>query len=730
MPSLPESPFPQSGASAVKTSCPGPDVIELLALGRGSTDDVKSHVEKCDSCRALMTEIRTNQEFLDAYRPAMGTGGDAPGSGGVVGSTSIMSVLPGSVEIPGYHNVVELSRGGQGIVYKAVHAVTKRKVAIKMLLRGAYASARELHRFEREIEIVAALRHPNIVTVFDSGVTPDQRPFVVMEYIHGLPLDKFVKDKLAKATKRTRWMYEPHMRLFQRIAAAVQHAHARGVIHRDLKPGNILIDDAGEPHIVDFGMARSLSLSRGPTPTMTHEFGGTLAYASPEQVGGDPERIDVRTDVYSLGVILYELLTGEYPYEVSGSISEIVRNIEHAEPVRPSSLEPSIGYEAETIIMKALAKEPERRYQSAGELARDVEDFLNGRPISARSQSAWYLVRKMARRHKTGVVMGGVVAGLVVVATAAAFVAQGQAGVAQREKARADGVRDGMTRILAVFHGQENLTSPRERFLKLIDASDREVAAFSGGETFWEAEVRQYLADGYWQVDDYAKAEAQYKRILEIREGENAPPKETWGLRIQLARLAMLQFPDGIETAKKYLNSDTLAAIRASGDKVILSEASRVVASILMFTSPKDAIATLEDVRAQLAGVTDDKGELECVEDALATAYFGTGDPKKAYELYSIVYEKSKRRQGDDTMRVASVLDSLADCELMMGKSQEALEHYQRVDKVYRRFVIAPDVRLRHSLIQLAEASRAVGNTADAERYAAEAKDMERALQR
>jgi tRNA A-37 threonylcarbamoyl transferase component Bud32/tetratricopeptide (TPR) repeat protein len=687
----------------------------MLALGKGSTDDVKSHVEGCGSCRALMDEIRTNQEFLDAFRPAIGSGA------GSDGATGMYSALPGSVEIPGYHNVVEVSRGGQGIVYKAVHAITKRKVAIKMLLRGAYASARELHRFEREIEIVAALRHPNIVTVFDSGVTPDQRPFVVMEYIHGLPLDAYVKDKLAKATKRSRWMYEPHMRLFQRIAAAVQHAHARGVIHRDLKPGNILIDDAGEPHIVDFGMARSLSLSRGPTPTMTHEFGGTLAYASPEQVGGDPERIDVRTDVYSLGVILYELLTGAYPYDVRGSISEIVRNIEHAEPARPSSIEPAIGYEAETIILKALEKEPGRRYQSAGELARDIDDFLAGRPISARSNSAWYLVRKMARRHKAGVVMGCVVAGLVVAATAAAFVAQGQA-------ARANGVKEGVARMLASLQFARNAMTPRDKFHAVLDAGANEVGPTAAGDTAWEATNREFLGMGYYEIEDYASAAAQYKRILEIRESEHAPLSDIAALRIQLARLALLISPDKPDAARQYLDAGTMDAIRASGDKVLLSEASRVIASIQMFTAPKDAVATLEDARAQLAGVADDKGELECVEDALASAYIGVGDPNKAYGLYSNVYEKSRKRLGDDNIRVATILDSLADCELMMGKPQEALDHYLQVDKVYRRLFIPPDIRLRNSLVQLAQASRAAGKAEDADRYAAQAAEMERAL--
>ncbi|MFH0981789.1 MAG: serine/threonine-protein kinase, partial [Planctomycetota bacterium] len=277
-----------------------------------------------------------------------------------------------AVFIEGYEILSEVHRGGQGVVYKAVQKATKRTVALKVLLEGPYASPRQRHRFEREIDLVASLQHPNIVTIYDSGVTRDGRHYFAMEYIRGLPLNAYLSDKNPSI--------DATLRLFRAICAAVNYAHQRGVIHRDLKPANIRVDSLGQPHILDFGLAKigGADLSLGAPMTVTGEFMGTLAYASPEQAKGDPTLIDIRTDVYSLGVILYEMLTSKYPYPVVGQMVEVLRNIAEAEPSKPSTIRRQINDEVETIVLKCLQKERERRYQSAGELARDVEHFLTG----------------------------------------------------------------------------------------------------------------------------------------------------------------------------------------------------------------------------------------------------------------------------------------------------------------------------------------------------------------
>ncbi len=313
------------------------------------------------------------------------------------------SVYPSLTEsITGYEIVREIHRGGQGVVYQAIQKNTKRKVAIKVMREGPFASPRDKARFEREVQILASLNHPHIVAIHDSGLAAGNFYFV-MDYISGQPLDVYMS-----SGRRT---VEETLRLFVRIGSAVNAAHLRGIIHRDLKPSNIRIDANGEPHILDFGLAKMAmgqvtDESRPQVMTITGQFVGSLPWASPEQAEGIPGKIDVRTDVYSLGVVLYEMLTGKFPYEVVGHMRDVLDRIMHAEPVRPRAVRGEIGDEVETIVLKCLTKERERRYQSAGELVRDVERYLAGEPIEAKRDSTIYLLRKTLLRYRMAAVVG------------------------------------------------------------------------------------------------------------------------------------------------------------------------------------------------------------------------------------------------------------------------------------------------------------------------------------
>jgi serine/threonine protein kinase len=299
-------------------------------------------------------------------------------------------------EFEGYQIIAELPQGGQAVVYKAIHKATKMKVALKVLLPGLLASEKARLRFEQEVELAASLDHPNIVTIHDSGIAKGQYYFS-MAYIHGESLDRYVS--LQNLSFRDK------MVLFCKICDAITHAHQRGVIHRDLKPSNILIDERGEPHILDFGLAKAAgslrSVSGGTVmPTVTGQIKGTLAYMSPEQAAGLPHLVDVRTDVYSLGVILYRLLTGRFPYEISGSNLEVLRSVQDAEPVRPRQIISRFDSDVEAIMLKALAKDPGQRYQSTAELRHDLQCWLEGLPIVAKSVSSIYLLRKVISRHR------------------------------------------------------------------------------------------------------------------------------------------------------------------------------------------------------------------------------------------------------------------------------------------------------------------------------------------
>ncbi|MCH8851678.1 MAG: protein kinase [Planctomycetes bacterium] len=325
--------------------------------------------------------------------------------------------------IEGYEIVRELHRGGQGVVYQAIQKSTKRKVAIKFLREGPYATKSAKVRFKREIEFAAQLKHPNIITVFESGTTPQGWQYYVMDYVRGLPFNRHVRENGLGL--------EDTLRIVAQVCDAVQYAHHRGVIHRDLKPSNILIDSDGNPKVLDFGLAKQLL---GPVDTivsLTQEVIGTLPYMSPEQAKGNPDHIDMRTDVYALGVILYETLTGHYPYPVAGNVAEVLKHIADTPPTPPSrQWTPDSGVtkrsskhlragkcpiddELQTVILKTLAKERERRYQSAGDLAEDINHYLANEPIEAKRDSGWYVFKKAAVRHKAKVSVASLITILV-----------------------------------------------------------------------------------------------------------------------------------------------------------------------------------------------------------------------------------------------------------------------------------------------------------------------------
>ncbi|MFH1748994.1 MAG: serine/threonine-protein kinase [Planctomycetota bacterium] len=306
---------------------------------------------------------------------------------------------PPATSFPGYEIVREIHRGGQGVVYQAIQKSTKRRVALKVMKEGPFASPADRIRFEREVEILGQLNHPNIVAIHDSGTVAGNHYFI-MDYISGQSLDAYMESRAGTAGG-----VSGTLRLFARICDAVNAAHLRGVIHRDLKPGNIRIDADGEPHILDFGLAKFVSHpvtddTHPQVTTLTGQFFGSIPWASPEQAEALPGKIDIRTDVYSLGVILYQMLTGKFPYEVTGNVRDVLDRIITAAPARPSTIRKYINDEVETIVLKCLGKERERRYQSAGEVARDIRHYLAGEPIEAKRDSGWYLLKTTLRRYR------------------------------------------------------------------------------------------------------------------------------------------------------------------------------------------------------------------------------------------------------------------------------------------------------------------------------------------
>ncbi|MFO0833059.1 MAG: protein kinase [Phycisphaerales bacterium] len=304
-----------------------------------------------------------------------------------------------------------LGVGGMGSVYVAEQERPRRTVALKVIRRGLSTQSL-LRRFEHEAEVLGRLQHPGIAQVFEAGaapmITPDglsreSQPFIAMELVRGAPLTKYCEARKLDTRER--------LRLAARICDAVHHAHQRGVIHRDLKPGNILVEDSGSPKILDFGVARAADADMRVT-TMQTSIGqliGTLPYMSPEQVLGDPGEIDTRSDVYALGVVLYQLLTGRLPHDVaSRSIPEAARVIREESPTKLSHVSKMFRGEVDTIVSKALEKDKRRRYQSAADLGDDIRRYLAGEPIHAKQDSALYVLRKQLKRYKWAAMAAGV----------------------------------------------------------------------------------------------------------------------------------------------------------------------------------------------------------------------------------------------------------------------------------------------------------------------------------
>jgi tRNA A-37 threonylcarbamoyl transferase component Bud32 len=303
------------------------------------------------------------------YRPIAGDGRDA-----------------GFPSVPGYEILSVLGKGGMGMVYKARDGLG-RLVALKMMRAGQFATAQERQRFRFEAETVAALDHPGIVPIYHVGEA-DGQPFLCLKYLE--------KGSLADRIKGGRFAPAEAAALVARVAAAVQHAHDRGVLHRDLKPGNVLLDAADRPHVADFGLARPLAADHSLSPTGT--LLGTLDYMAPEQARGE-RGMTVKVDVFALGAVLYELLTGAPPFKGDTPEQTLARLLPEGAAVRPRRLNPLVPRDLELICLKCLEKDPADRYPSAAAAADDLARFLNNEPISAQPPGFWdWLVQALRTR--------------------------------------------------------------------------------------------------------------------------------------------------------------------------------------------------------------------------------------------------------------------------------------------------------------------------------------------
>ncbi len=373
---------------------PSPDAVEALFQQAADMEPKERGAFLNEQCAGDPDLRAAVEELLDFDAKAQSVP-DFLHSPAVVRAMLPLPREPGlPLHIGRYRILRRHGEGGMGTVYEAEQDNPRRTVALKVI-RPGLVSPELVKRFSHEAQILARLQHSGIAQVYEAGMGEDRQPFFAMEFIRGMPLDEYARSRGLDAPAR--------LELLAKVCDAVQHAHEKGVIHRDLKPGNILVDETGQPKVLDFGVAHvtAADLLTTASRTQAGQLLGTLSYMSPEQIAADPAGLDGRSDVYTLGVILYELLAHRLPYQLEQlPTHEVVRVIREQEPSRLGSIDTLYRGDVEIIVGKALEKDKTRRYASAGDLASDIRRYLRGEAILARPASVLYQLRKFARRHR------------------------------------------------------------------------------------------------------------------------------------------------------------------------------------------------------------------------------------------------------------------------------------------------------------------------------------------
>jgi non-specific serine/threonine protein kinase/serine/threonine-protein kinase len=558
--------------------------------------------------------------------------------------------VPGSTVAPdsiGRYRILRvIGQGGMGVVYEAEQDQPRRTVALKIIKPGM-ATPELLRRFEQESQALGRLQHPGIAQIYEAGTVDTgfgPQPYFAMEFIRGQAPREYAEAKHLTTRQR--------LEIMVKICDAVHHAHQRGLIHRDLKPGNILVDDTGQPKILDFGVARVTdSDTRSTQQTDIGQLIGTLAYMSPEQALADPMDIDTRSDVYALGVILYELLTGRLPYTISKKLHETILAIREEDPAKLSSVNRTYRGDIETIVGKALEKDRTRRYASAAGMAADIQRHLRDEPIAARPPSASYQLQKFTRRHKS-LVAG--MAAVFVVLFGAVLVLTWEATVIRRERDQAILAGNQRDQALIAAVADRNL------------AREAEAKAREEGDLKTVSDRRALAAE---KLSDLAKIAAEAAQF--VAQG-NYPAAEE--LYVKLLAAERIEF--GIDDPITLSHMIALASVYAS-PRLPLSQRKYAAAEKLSKEIFERQSRTLGD---------DAPGTLESMSN-LAELYSLQHKYADAERLWTRVVEERTRVLGEESALTMTSMISLGDTYRAMGNSRQANAVVQTVTQIARRLV-------------------------------------------
>ena len=488
-----------------------------------------------------------------------------------------------------------IADGGMGRVYEGVQESPRRRVAVKVL-RPDLVSADQLRRFAFEAEILGRLRHPGIAQIHTAGmhsIGGVERPYLVMEYVEDArTITDFVRER--------RLGPRECLLLFKEVCEAVGHGHSRGVIHRDLKPANLLVDAAGRPKVIDYGVARATGgdVPQASQATSLGDLVGTAAYMSPEQFAADPDEIDVRTDVYSLGIVLHEMLSGRHPFDLRRlSVYEMARLVREASPPRLDQLNPAVGRNVGCIVSKCLEKESARRYGSAGELAQDIRRQLDGEPILAVPPTPLDTLRRFVSRHRAVTAAVAVAAVSIVAALVGmsmlAIEASRQAAEARRGRERADAV---LAFVVDALQSPDPARDGRkvtvaETLTRAADAlRSPDHAGIADPET--RGSILSAVGVTLRKLGMPHKSVEVLQEAVESTGPENAPPAVVASLAGSLQAAGELE-------RSLALSTDLLARVRVGGSPQFVSQTLRSVASV------ENQLGHFDDARRHLTEAAD-----------------------------------------------------------------------------------------------------------------------------
>jgi eukaryotic-like serine/threonine-protein kinase len=539
-----------------QSTCPNRQSLQLLldqGLPTEQTDMVSTHVDHCESCQSVLEELSHGSHLKGLGLPSPSAPQPSDGflkrlkSNGL----SILGPLDKSSPsyrptIPGYAIMEELGRGGVGVVFKANQIAIDRIVAVKVLISCERASGPELERFRYEARAAGALNHPNVVRVFEVGEC-NWGPYVVLEYVSGGTLSRFIRHRPQPAKQA--------VAMVRQLTDAIAAAHEHGIIHRDIKPSNVLLGDV--PKLTDFGLAKLLNLDS--SQTQSGMILGTPSYMAPEQARGS-KSIDARTDVYGIGALLYDMLTGRPPFQAAQPIDTIFEVVNHP-PIPPRMLDQSIPRDLEAVCLKCLEKEPSKRYASARDLRDDLDRFLNGLPTIARPVGFSGRTWKLARRHPlTSVLVLALIVGATVSLIALSVlysiserdrsIAESQREIAIAEGVRSEDARKGTTALnqflldqfLAAPSLRENGKGRDVTVLQMVESAAEKIDSQFAGQPEIAASLHDSVGETFQQFGEYEKSIEHHRSALTLRRHVlGAEAEATLSSELALAHLHSLR---------------------------------------------------------------------------------------------------------------------------------------------------------------------------------------------